>query len=135
MIAIDTNVLVRFLVRDDEAQFARASALFERAQRADDAVFLAELVVCELVWVLQRAYRVAKPAIVGTLNELVRARHIELEAADRVVRRRARRLCRLSHSRAGPSGGVRRRGDVRRGSGEGKRVRQSVRSITTASCG
>jgi predicted nucleic-acid-binding protein len=86
MIAIDTNVLVRFLVRDDEAQFARASALFERAQRADDAVFLAELVVCELVWVLQRAYRVAKPAIVGTLNELVRARHIELEAADRVQR-------------------------------------------------
>lgn len=86
MIAVDTNVLVRFLVRDDEAQFARASALFQEAQRAEDAVFLAELVICELVWVLQRAYHVPKTALVRTLNELVRARHIELEAADRVQR-------------------------------------------------
>jgi predicted nucleic-acid-binding protein len=86
VIAVDTNVLVRFLVRDDEAQFARASALFERAQRADEAIFVAEIVVCELVWVLERAYRVPKTRVVSTLTELVRARHIELEAADRVQR-------------------------------------------------
>ena len=86
MIAVDTNVLVRFLVRDDEAQFARASALFERAQRADDSVFVAEIVVCELVWVLQRAYRVPKAEIAAALVELVRARHVELESPERVER-------------------------------------------------
>lgn len=86
MIAVDTNVLVRFLVRDDEAQFARASALFARAQRADEAVFVPTIVLCELVWVLQRAYRVPKAEVVDVLTELVRARHIELESATQVDR-------------------------------------------------
>jgi predicted nucleic-acid-binding protein len=86
MIAVDTNVLVRFLVRDDEAQFARASALFGRAQRADEAVFVPTIVLCEVAWVLQRAYRVPKPELVDVLVELVRARHIELESPTEVNR-------------------------------------------------
>lgn len=86
MVAVDTNVLVRFLVRDDEAQFARASRLFSTAQRSDDAVFVSGIVLCELVWVLQRAYRVPKTEIVATLIELVRARHVELESPEIVER-------------------------------------------------
>lgn len=80
MIAVDTNVLVRFLVRDDEAQFARAADLLARAQRVDESVFVSTIVLCELVWVLRRAYKVGKADVVRVLNELVRARHVQLES-------------------------------------------------------
>jgi predicted nucleic-acid-binding protein len=86
MIAVDTNVLVRFLVRDDEAQFERAVALFERAQRADEPVFIPDIVLCETVWVLQRAYRIPKPDVLRTLTELLRARHLRFEESGRVER-------------------------------------------------
>ncbi len=86
MIAVDTNVVVRFLVRDDEPQFARAAALFQRAQRADEALFVPALVLAEVVWVLQRAYRVSKAEVVRTLTELVRARHVQFESTPHVER-------------------------------------------------
>jgi predicted nucleic-acid-binding protein len=86
MIAPDTNVLVRFLVEDDPAQTARASALVERAVAAGEQVFVAEVVLVETVWVLARAYRLPRNAIVEALRKLVAARHVALAAPERVVR-------------------------------------------------
>lgn len=51
MIAIDTNIVVRFLVRDDEAQWARVDALIR-----DAAIFVPSTVVLETAWVLQNIY-------------------------------------------------------------------------------
>ena len=52
MVAIDTNVLVRLLVRDDEAQYQRAVALLER-----EAIHIPDSVLLETEWVLRFAYR------------------------------------------------------------------------------
>ncbi|MBK8906352.1 MAG: PIN domain-containing protein [Rhodospirillales bacterium] len=49
MIAVDTNILVRFLVNDDEAQARDAQHLLTDA----DCVYVAKTVVLELMWVLQ----------------------------------------------------------------------------------
>jgi predicted nucleic-acid-binding protein len=86
MIAVDTNVLVRFLVHDDQAQSSRATALFRRAQRSDEPVFVPDLVLAETVWVLLRAYRVPKADVVRTLTDLVRARHVRFESPTQVER-------------------------------------------------
>ncbi len=51
MIAIDTNVLVRFLVRDDETQYERSLNLFQ-----GNEIFVADSVVLETEWVLRFAY-------------------------------------------------------------------------------
>ena len=85
MIAIDTNVLVRFLVRDDEAN-SRAHRHCSSARNAPTTRCFSPTRRVRVGLNFQRAYRVPKAAIVSTLNELVRARHIELEAADRVQR-------------------------------------------------
>ncbi|HCF30315.1 MAG TPA: twitching motility protein PilT, partial [Cyanobacteria bacterium UBA11049] len=45
---LDTNVLVRYLIRDDESQWQQASELIESGQLC----FVANIVLCELVWVL-----------------------------------------------------------------------------------
>lgn len=58
MVAVDTNVVVRLLTRDDEAQFRKAAALFDRQD-----IFIPETVILESEWVLRYAYRFEPAAI------------------------------------------------------------------------
>jgi predicted nucleic-acid-binding protein len=86
VIALDTNVLVRFLVEDDPEQTQRATSLIERAVKADDELFITDIVLCELVWVLSGAYGFGRPDIVNTLKDLARARHLRFPDSDALVR-------------------------------------------------
>ncbi len=84
MIAIDTNVLVRFLVNDDPEQAAAARELMAAASR-QESIFLGREVVVETVWVLERAYRFSRARIADMLVELVAADGLVIEAADDVA--------------------------------------------------
>ncbi|HEU6452563.1 MAG TPA: type II toxin-antitoxin system VapC family toxin [Gemmatimonadaceae bacterium] len=86
MIALDTNVLVRFLVEDDEAQSAAATALIEETLSREEGLFVSDVVMCEMVWVLGTAYRVRKPEIVAILRDLTRARQLVFAAPDSLSR-------------------------------------------------
>lgn len=86
MIALDTNVLVRFLVEDDKAQSAKVVRLVARAIAADEALFLSDVVICETVWVLVAAYRVPRAEIGATLGRLLMAAHLRFEDPDRLSR-------------------------------------------------
>jgi predicted nucleic-acid-binding protein len=86
VIALDANVLVRFLVTDDRRQSEQAAALLERAIAASEMLFISDVVVCETVWVLSSAYQVPRAEIVLTLRNLVRARQLSFSSADRLVR-------------------------------------------------
>ena len=85
MIGLDTNVLVRFLVRDDEQQAERARALLE-SLTADRPGFVCREVVVELVWVLERAYGFTPGRIAKILVELVATEGLVIEEAGDVAR-------------------------------------------------
>ena len=55
MIAVDTNVLVRFLTKDDKEQFIKVEHLF-RQHSGDGEIFIATLVILEMNWVLASLY-------------------------------------------------------------------------------
>lgn len=78
MQGIDTNVLVRFLVQDDDKQSARATKIFEQISKANPA-FLNNIVMCELVWVLSKAYQYEKTLIVDVIERLLSTTGIEFE--------------------------------------------------------
>jgi predicted nucleic-acid-binding protein len=86
VIALDTNVLVRFLVQDDEAQSRAAAAAIARAGRADERLFVPDVVLCEVVWVLAASYDAPKAEIVGALRRLLYARQLTFRASDVLVR-------------------------------------------------
>ena len=86
MIALDTNVLVRFLVEDDARQTEQAAALIERAVASGDTLFVSDVVVAELVWVLSVSYRISRAQIAATLRDLLRARHLTFAASDQLTR-------------------------------------------------
>lgn len=62
MIAVDTNVIVRLIVGDDEAQVARALALAAR-----ETLFVSFTVLVETEWVLRSRYGYARSDIVAAL--------------------------------------------------------------------
>ena len=80
MIALDTNVLVRYLVRDDEGQAESARALLE-SLTIERPGYVCREVVIELVWVLERAYGVSREQIGTILPELVATRGLVVERA------------------------------------------------------
>lgn len=84
MIGFDTNVLVRFLMQDDPAQAAAASAALTGLTQADPG-FLCREVLVELVWVLERAYRLPRADIARALDGLLETRELVIETADRVA--------------------------------------------------
>ena len=66
MIALDTNVLVRFLVQDDPEQARLATEVIDRLSDAAQG-FVSREVLVELVWVLERAYRIGRVEIAGAM--------------------------------------------------------------------
>ena len=86
MIALDTNLLVRYVVEDDARQSALAAALIHRAIANDEYLFVSDVVVCELVWVLSVAYQFGRAAIAALLRDVLRARHLQFAATDQLVR-------------------------------------------------
>jgi predicted nucleic acid-binding protein len=63
MLAVDTNVVVRYLIADDPEQFARAVAVVEGAE-----TFVSLTVLLETEWVLRSLSRFAPAQIVRVLQ-------------------------------------------------------------------
>jgi len=79
MLGIDTNVLVRFLVRDDEAQFEKARKLIKREVAAGRGVFVSHLVILETEWVLRSRYSLPKNLIIEAISGLLDATDVRFE--------------------------------------------------------
>ncbi len=60
MKALDTNVLVRFLVRDDEKQARAVHRMFSRAEQGGETFYIPALVLLETIWVLESAYDIGR---------------------------------------------------------------------------
>jgi predicted nucleic-acid-binding protein len=83
VIALDTNVLVRFLVQDDPDQARVAGEIIE--QLTEEAPgFVSREVLVELVWVLERAYRLARAEIAGAIDGLLASTELVVEGADAI---------------------------------------------------
>lgn len=79
MLGVDTNVLVRFLVRDDEAQFEKARKLIQREIAAGRRVFISQLVLLETEWVLRSRYSLQKNPIIVAISGLLEATDVRFE--------------------------------------------------------
>lgn len=82
MKGLDTNVLVRYLVSDDVAQMKRAISIVKDAVRNDEKLYLNLVVICETVWVLETAYGIAKPEIVGALRKVFSTKQFSFQEKE-----------------------------------------------------
>ena len=80
MAAIDTNILVRFLVEDDAAQCALAQRLIAAALNAGDTLYVPITVALELEWVLRSNFGFSKSTVVQTLHALLSSTELSFES-------------------------------------------------------
>jgi predicted nucleic-acid-binding protein len=80
MIAVDTNIVVRLLSRDEESQYQRAYRLFN-----DHKVFISTTVALECEWVLRYAYQFSPLEIIAALRRLFGLENVVLEEGERIA--------------------------------------------------
>jgi predicted nucleic acid-binding protein len=71
MIGVDTNVLLRLFLRDDEEQRALAERCIERATR-EAAIMINPIVLAEFAWTLARVRRLQRDDVATTSNACFR---------------------------------------------------------------
>ena len=74
MLAVDTNVIIRYLTRDDAEQFAKANALI-----GHEDVYVCTTVLLETEWVLRRGYRFSRDQIIAALTAFAGLPRVTLE--------------------------------------------------------
>lgn len=77
-LAVDTNVILRLLVRDDARQTAIAAGELENAE----AVILSLVALCEAAWVMERTYRFSRAVVAERLRNLIEAPTVECDRSE-----------------------------------------------------
>ena len=85
MKALDTNVLIRFLVKDDERQAEAVYKIFKQAESDNELLFIPLLVLLETVWVLESVYKIARQDILDSINELLLMPILEFESQSLIM--------------------------------------------------
>lgn len=80
MAALDTNVLVRYLVQDDSAQLAAARKLIRKCVSEGQTLFVPVSVSLELEWVLRSNFGFTKGDVVETLSALLSAQELTFDS-------------------------------------------------------
>lgn len=86
MIGLDTNMLVRFLVRDDEAQHAGAVAALRRGAESGETFFVGDVVLAEVAWVLTSRYHCRRDELASVVRQLAETNELVFESTERLVR-------------------------------------------------
>lgn len=80
MPALDTNVLVRYVVHDDSGQLAAAKRLIARCVGEGQLIFVPVTVTLELEWVLRAGFGYAKDDVLQVLSNLFSAAELAFES-------------------------------------------------------
>lgn len=80
MPALDTNVLVRYVVQDDSRQFAAAKRLIGRCVAEGQSLFVPVTVALELEWVLRASFECVKDDVLQVLSNLFSAAELTFES-------------------------------------------------------
>lgn len=80
MPALDTNILVRYVVQDDSAQLAAAKRLITRCVEEGQSLFVPVTVMLELEWVLRSSFEFGKEDVVQVVSSLLSADELSFES-------------------------------------------------------
>lgn len=79
MVALDTNILLRFILNDDPVQSPRARELV-----ATNQVYVPLTVILEFAWALRRIYKYTRSEVTQAILAFVNIGGVTVEASDRV---------------------------------------------------
>ena len=85
MKALDTNVLIRFLVGDDERQAEVVYKIFKQAESDKELLFIPLLVLLETIWVLESVYKIKRQDVLDSIDALLLMPILEFESQSTIM--------------------------------------------------
>jgi predicted nucleic-acid-binding protein len=83
-IFVDTNVFLRFFVRDVESFYQKAKDLFEKAEKGEVKLETSDMVIAEIIWVLESYYNFSKIEIKKIIDTILETKNIKVANHSRV---------------------------------------------------
>jgi len=81
---VDTNVFLRFFVRDVESFYHKAKDLFEKGESGKLKLETNDLVIAEIVWVLESYYDFSRSEIKEVIETILETRNLKVANHSRV---------------------------------------------------
>jgi len=82
---IDTNVFIRFFVRDNSQQAQGLARLIERARKGELILHVIPVVVLEIVWVLERVYKWSRDEVAELIKALLNTPELKVHMKEVVT--------------------------------------------------
>jgi predicted nucleic-acid-binding protein len=79
MIGLDTNILLRYFVKDDIAQWEKATRFISTRCTVERPGFIDRIALCEMVWVLTRGHGYGRADIIRVVDQLLDSQELLLE--------------------------------------------------------
>ena len=79
MIGIDTNILVRYFTQDNLEQAQIVEQLIDSYATSFNSLFVNNIVMCELVWVLERGYKYSKEEVSKVIKQMLSTEEFAFE--------------------------------------------------------
>ena len=80
---IDTNILIRFFIRDNEAQYQKAYQLIKKVEKGEINGLVSLLVVNETILVLQHYYELKRDIFIPKLLQLFALKNIKIMEVEK----------------------------------------------------
>jgi len=86
MLALDSNVLLRFITEDDSAQTPVATAFLEREVTPEQPGYVSLPTLCEIAWSLHRLYGFSAAQVAEAIRAMLTSAQLRVEREDLVAR-------------------------------------------------
>ncbi|MDL1969603.1 MAG: PIN domain-containing protein [Candidatus Desulfofervidaceae bacterium] len=81
-IAIDVNIILRYLLKDNEELYFLANNFFEAVFSGEKIAYVLQSVLAEVIYVLIKLYKVEKEQVVEVLEEFLSNKNIKVQDKD-----------------------------------------------------
>lgn len=82
---IDTNIIIRFLIKDVAKQFEEAKSFFEKIEKGKIKGVISVLVINETIWVLENYYELERTIYIPQLLQLLALKNIVIKEIKKKV--------------------------------------------------
>lgn len=82
---VDTNVFLRFILKDHPIQSPKAAGLFQKAKKGSVDLWTTEWVISEIIWVLETYYKKPKAVIIQIVRKILNTKGIKINNKEIVI--------------------------------------------------
>lgn len=82
MTFLDTNIILRYLTWDDPKRAKKCESLFKRAVEGKEILYTTTLVIVEIIWALEKAYKLPKNEVITYIQKILNTSNIIIDEKD-----------------------------------------------------